>query len=57
MAENNEYHISVIGKNSTTGVEYIIIQDAVITQTGRYIKDLFDLSVCPIDQSIIKNRI
>lgn len=48
------YQISVVGINHTTGAEHIILQNAVITQTGQYIKEAFDLSENHIDQLEIK---
>lgn len=48
------YQISVVGVNHTTGAEHIILQNAVITQTGQYIKEAVDLSENHIDQLEIK---
>lgn len=51
---DNEYHLAVIGRNSVTGYEYIIFDDAVITQTGRYLKYSIDMSECNFDEIEIK---
>lgn len=51
---DNEYRVSVIGKNLLTGEEHAILQEAVISQTGRYWKESVNLSDDVIDQIEIR---
>ena len=51
---DNEYRLSVVGRNLSTGEEQILLQNAVITQTGRYLKESVDLSDYDIDQIEIR---
>lgn len=51
---DNEYHISIVGRNLETGEEQVILEDAVITQTGRYIKESVNQSDYDIDQIEIR---
>lgn len=54
---DERYQISVVGINHATGDEQIILQNAVITQTGRFIKESIDISDSRIDQIEIRKMI
>lgn len=54
---DHEYQISVVGRNLSTGEEQTILQNAVITQTGRYQKVSIDLSRTDIDQIEIRKTV
>lgn len=54
---DTEYQISVVGRNIETGEEQLLLQDVVITQTGRFQKLSVNLSDCCIDQIEIRKMI